>query len=211
MGAQSALRPTRSCRPFVTTAYPSPLVLNRDCTNVRPSRRHPVNAIAPSWGEHRGRGSKRRRRPKPLHPEADIAPPRTPPERNRGSHLCQLPQLRAFDHVPSEAAPCAEPASTPGANTNEGRRPPEIGGVFEPVVTESTWAHDGDAPAGSATSSVRRIERERRSGRPRAVRGKTQDRGLRRRLTRRDRIARRASPYEPNRSAYRLQREESRR
>jgi hypothetical protein len=44
---------------------------------------------------------------------------------------------------------------------------------------------------------VRRIERERWSGRPRAVRGKTQDRGFRRRLTRRNRIAQGASPYEP--------------
>ena len=51
LGAQSALRHRRSCRPFVATAHPSPLVLNRDYTNVRPSRRHPGNAIAPSCGE----------------------------------------------------------------------------------------------------------------------------------------------------------------
>ena len=74
-------------------------------------------------------------------------------------------------------------------------------------LAESTRADDGDAPAGSATRSVRPIERERRPGRARAAREKTQDRGFRRSLTRRNRIARRASPYEPNRSAYRLPKE----
>ena len=62
-------------------------------------------------------------------------PLRIPSQRKRGNHPCQLSQLRAFDHVPSRAPACAKPTSPPPPSSPEGDLPPEIGGVFEPVVT----------------------------------------------------------------------------
>ena len=77
-------------------------------------------------------------------------PPRTLLDRKRGNHLCQLRQLRqlrVFGHVPSRAALCAKPTSTPRPNSSEGRRPPETEGVPKPVVTPSQAGpecHDQD-------------------------------------------------------------------
>ena len=124
-----------SCRLFAGTVHPSPLVLQRACTERSPLRRHPIHAIAPSCGDS----------PRPWLEEtaaAQAAAPGSPhrhpcgsrSRRKRGNHLWQFRQLRVFGHASSRAALCAEPISTPRPNSSEGRRPPETEGVPKPVV-----------------------------------------------------------------------------